>query len=154
MTDHLTPDTICPRRRSLMAAAGALALGGFGAVGLSACSGTGSESDGSSGGATSGDLAALSDVPVGGAVLVDDAGEPVVLTQPESGTVVAYSALCTHEGEELTLSGTVLTCPRHQATFDALTGTVTAGPEGGAASSIEALAEVTVQISGDTVVAG
>ena len=42
------------------------------------------------------DLAATSDVPVGGGAIFSD--EKVVVTQPTEGTFKAFTAVCTHQG--------------------------------------------------------
>ena len=76
-----------------------------------------------------GGLVALADVPVGGAVPVTTAdGQKVVVAQPEAGRVVAFSAVCTHQGCTVAPDGDRLNCPCHGSAFDAFTGAVLAGP--------------------------
>lgn len=90
-------------------------------------------------------VVALADVPVGGAVVVETAGGPLVVTQPAAGTVEAYSAQCTHQQVTVVVNGQELICPRHGSrfTFD---GEVTQGPAG------TPLAKVDVAVEGDQVV--
>lgn len=92
-------------------------------------------------------VTAVADVPVGGAVIAEAKGEPIVVAQPEAGTVVAFSAKCTHKGCVVKLKDeATLECPCHQATFEALTGAVTKGP------ATEALPTVSVKVEGSDVV--
>lgn len=115
-------------RRNVIVAAG----GAAGAVLVSACGGEVSE--------TSGDgdptdtvergteLAALDDVPVGGAISVElPGGEPVIVARPTEDTVVAFSAICTHQGCTVKPEATEIRCPCHGSTYD-LAGENTGGP--------------------------
>lgn len=151
MTDH----TGMPRR-TVLAGAGALA----GAAALAACS---SDSGGSaapaatSGGqgapATSGSapgaVAQLGQIPVGQAVAAKDAsGRPIVVAQPQAGTAVAFSAICTHMGCTVAPAGTQLKCPCHGSVFEAATGQVVDGP------AARALTPVAVHVAGNQVVLG
>lgn len=115
-------------RRTVLAGAGA----GAGLVVLAACSSGSPGSGGGGGGATLAPgetLTALADVPVGGAVVVTVADLPVVVAQPTAGEVVAFSAVCTHQGCTVAPgSGTQLDCPCHGSRFDAATGQVLRGP--------------------------
>ena len=74
-------------------------------------------------------LAAVDDIPVGGALVVQDGpgGKPVVLARPRRDTVVAFSAVCTHRGCTVAAEGAGLRCPCHGSTYD-LTGANTGGP--------------------------
>ncbi|MDO8105944.1 Rieske (2Fe-2S) protein [Isoptericola sp. b441] len=110
-------------RRTFLA--GTAAVGAVGVV--AACSspkssGGGQPSPGSA-------LVALADVPVGGAVTATTAaGAPVVVSQPTSGTVVAFSAICTHAGCLVVPNGAELDCPCHGSVFQASNGDVVRGP--------------------------
>jgi cytochrome b6-f complex iron-sulfur subunit len=74
-------------------------------------------------------LVALGDVPVGGAVvLTAGGGEQVVVAQPEEGEVVAFSAVCTHQGCTVEHADGRLVCPCHDSVFDLATGEVVRGP--------------------------
>ncbi|MFJ7329674.1 Rieske (2Fe-2S) protein [Streptomyces cyaneofuscatus] len=112
-----------------------LAVGAAGAAAaLTACGG----SDGSggaesveqqpgSGGAGGAVLAKTADIPEGGGVVF--AAQKVVVTQPSAGEFKAFSATCTHQGCAVKdVVDNVITCPCHNSTFDAATGSPTAGP--------------------------
>lgn len=76
-----------------------------------------------------GALAAVSDVPVGGSVLVTDAaGAKILVAQPEEGTVVAFSAICTHMGCTVVPDGERFHCPCHGSVYDLATGDNVSGP--------------------------
>jgi Rieske Fe-S protein len=63
-------------------------------------------------------LIALADVPVGGAASAKGPdGKPLIVAQPQAGTVVAFSAICTHQGATVAPDGARLKCPRHGSTF-------------------------------------
>ncbi|GAA1061228.1 Rieske (2Fe-2S) protein [Agromyces bracchium] len=144
----------------------ALALGGTGALGsaliLAGCapgsdsggggddSGTGTDAgDGATPTDAAGeDVAALADIPVGGAISATIGGEPVLLSQPTAGEVVAFSAICTHQGCTVAPEGAALICPCHGSTFDPATGDVEQGP------ALEPLPSVPVSVDGDRVIAG
>jgi cytochrome b6-f complex iron-sulfur subunit len=112
------------RRRVLVAGAGVTGL-----AALAACGGGDTSGDGTSGGGAGGVLAEAGDVPVGGAVSAKDAdGKPVIVAQPEEGTFVGFSAICTHNGCTVAPKGAGLACPCHGSTFDAATGNNTGGP--------------------------
>ena len=93
-------------------------------------------------------LFALADIPVGGSVSAEAAGQPLLIAQPSSGTVVAYSAVCTHQGCVVAAQGMRFVCPCHGSQFDAATGAVLAGP------ASRPLTPVAVTVSGGDVEAG
>ena len=139
----------------------ALAFGGVGAVGsalaLAGCAPSGSSGDGGSGGTGSQapasdvagqDVAALADIPVGGSIDATIGGEPVLLSQPTAGKVVAFSAICTHQGCVVAAAGSQFECPCHGSVFDAATGAVEQGP------APKPLPQVAVSVDGDRVIAG
>lgn len=74
-------------------------------------------------------LAALTDIPVGGALVLEKGpgGTPVVLARPREEEVVAFSAICTHKGCTVAATRTGIECPCHGSTYD-LTGKNTGGP--------------------------
>lgn len=120
-------------RRTVVVAVGAAGA----AAALTACGGSDS-SDGSdtveepgSGGESKGEggevLAAASDIPEGGGVVF--AAQKVVVTQPRPGEFKAFSSTCTHQGCAVKdVSAGTITCPCHNSTFDAATGSPTGGP--------------------------
>ncbi|MDM7490833.1 Rieske (2Fe-2S) protein [Rhodococcus sp. CSLK01-03] len=71
-------------------------------------------------------LAAVADIPVGGGQVFPD--QKVVVTQPVAGEVLAFSAICTHQGCTVAAvqDGTI-NCPCHGSRFN-LDGTVANGP--------------------------
>lgn len=74
-------------------------------------------------------LIALADVPVGGAASAKGVdGKPIIVAQPEAGTVVAFSAICTHNGCTVAPAGSQLRCPCHQSTFAIADGARVSGP--------------------------
>lgn len=92
-------------------------------------------------------LVALADVPVGGAVsATDQDGGPVIVAQPEAGTVVAFSAICTHKGCTVAPEDGILKCPCHGSTYDQATGDNTGGP------APEPLPEIAVSVKDGSVV--
>ena len=144
---HSTPLT----RRTLVSIGGASALGA-GALLLTACT-----ADGSSGGAGTGSgsgsgsggggpvTVPLSSIPVGGAVSATMGKTPIVVSQPSAGNVVAFSAVCTHQGCTVAPQGKEFDCPCHGSRFDAKTGSVLGGPAPAPLTKLKA------SVSGDTV---
>ena len=107
---------------------------------------SGEETDG--GDASGGEaVAALDDVPVGEATaFTTPDGDNALLYRPDETTVVAFSAVCTHQGGVLQPAGDSLRCTLHGSVFDAATGEVLNGP------ADEDLPAVGVRIEGDQVV--
>lgn len=131
-------------RRSLLVAGGAGSL-----VALAACAPSGG-GGGNSPAESSGpeQVALLADIPVGGGLAVMAAGQAVLLSQPEEGTVVGFSAICTHQGCIVVPQETEFDCPCHESRFDFATGEVLEGP------APRALDAVTVTVTGDAVFVG
>jgi len=77
------------------------------------------------------EVAKVSDVPVGKMKHVVANNESILLSNVE-GKIFATSNRCGHQNASLsrgTLSGNVVTCPLHMATFDVRTGKNLAGPQ-------------------------
>lgn len=113
----------------LSCGAGVLAACGGGSTGTEAAAPApaGSAPPGGGGGLRA-SLGTLSDIPVGGAVeATAPDGTKVLLTQPSAGEVVAFSAVCPHEGCSVLPDTGKLTCPCHGSQFS-LSGEVTRGP--------------------------
>lgn len=92
-------------------------------------------------------IAALADVPVGGGIVIDAAGDPLVLVQPRAGVVAGFSAVCPHAGTTVAApQDGVIVCPNHGSQFAADTGALTKGP------ATRALTAVPVRVEGDQVV--
>ena len=92
-------------------------------------------------------VAKLSDIPVGGSISATLDGKPIILAQPSTGKVVAFTAICTHQGCTVNPDGAVLRCPCHASTYDAFTGENTGGP------ARSPLAAIPVTVSGGAVLA-
>ena len=100
-----------------------------------------------SGGGGAAVLAKTSDVPVGGGTILAD--KKIVITQPQSGTFHAFTAVCTHAGCTVgSVSGGTINCPCHGSRFNISNGSVVNGP---AASP---LAPVTIKVQGTSIVQG
>ncbi len=95
--------------------------------------------------ASSNGLISVSEVPVGGAVILSE--EKVVITQPTPGEINAFSTTCTHQGcpvSQVSESGIICAC--HNSVFSTIDGSVISGPAGRALDPIE------VSIQGDQVI--
>jgi Rieske Fe-S protein len=130
----------------------ATAVGAAGVSVLAACSAPGTGAGGSTDAGSDGsskvnaaDGVALSDIPVGGAISATYKGGPIVIAQPESGTVVAFSAICTHMGCVVAPAGKQFDCPCHGSQFSAKTGDVLRGP------ASKPLPKLNATVSGDKV---
>jgi len=134
-------DSTALTRRTLLVAGGAGT-----ALALAACAP--SDSGTSSGTAAPTEVAALGDIPVGGAIAVMLDGSQIIVSQPTAGEVVAFSAICTHQGCIVVPEKTGLNCPCHQSLFDTATGAVLKGP------ATEPLPPVKVTLDGNKVLAG
>jgi cytochrome b6-f complex iron-sulfur subunit len=137
------------RRNVLVAGAGTA----VGASLLAACGGDGGGSTSTAGSSTDaggkpgGPLAKVADIPVGGAVSATGSdGKPVIVSQPSDGEVVAFSAICTHQGCTVAPADTILKCPCHGSTYDLATGDNTGGP------APRPLTEIPVKVKGGEVV--
>lgn len=103
----------------------------------------GAGSGGGQGGAAV--LAKTSDVPVGGGTILSD--KKIVITQPQSGTFHAFTAVCTHAGCTVgSVSSGTINCPCHGSRFNISNGSVVNGP---AASP---LAPVNIKVQGASIV--
>ena len=139
-------------RRSVLAAAAG--LGALCACSVAGCAtygasqgpatpagGAGQQSSGSGAGQT---LAATSDIPVGGGIVV--ASKQIVLTQPTSGVVKAFTAICTHAGCTVSaVSGGTINCPCHGSRFHITDGSVANGP------AQQPLAAIPIDLAGGNV---
>ena len=70
----------------------------------------------------------LSDVPVGGSASGEANGQKILIYRPDETTVLAYSAICTHQGCVVNAADGEFVCPCHHSTFALDNGTVTGGP--------------------------
>ncbi|MFC7216830.1 Rieske (2Fe-2S) protein [Streptomyces polyrhachis] len=125
MSESLDQGRAMPRRRTVVAAAGAVGAAGLTAS-LAAC---GSDEPSSDTPSANGSGAALkvSDVPVGGGKILKD--EKVVVTQPAAGEFKAFSAVCTHQGCVVSsVSDGTINCACHGSRFSVEDGSVKNGP--------------------------
>jgi cytochrome b6-f complex iron-sulfur subunit len=157
--EWLGGDQVMLDRRGLLKAACATCA----ALGVASCGGGSSPSTANGGGpastqasgaaspsaaGTSGVIVKLAAIPVGGSVSGRGPnGEKLLLAQPTAGTVVAFSAICTHQGCTVEPDGKKLACPCHGSVYDAFTGKNISGP---APSPLHPFA---VKVSGTDVVA-
>lgn len=80
------------------------------------------------GGGLRASLTALSDVPVGGAVSAcAPDGSKVLVARPAEGEVVAFSAVCPHQGCTVEPGDDGFACPCHGSQFE-LDGALKRGP--------------------------
>jgi Rieske Fe-S protein len=140
-------------RRTVLSLGGATIIGA-GAVALTACTPTGAASGAGAPAAGNGSattlasgttVLALADVPVGGTASATVDGQQLVLSQPTAGTVLCFSAICTHLGCPVNATAKDFECPCHGSVFSE-TGAVLQGP------AAVPLNKVPVKISGANVV--
>ncbi len=75
-------------------------------------------------------VAKKSDLPPGKAIAVDTEGKKIALFNID-GKYFAIDDMCTHAGGSLSegeVSGTIVTCPWHGATFDVTNGAALSAP--------------------------
>nr|WP_198346551.1 Rieske (2Fe-2S) protein [Nocardioides sp. MAH-18] len=81
-------------------------------------------------------LVDLADLPVGGGRVV--AAEEVVVTQPERGRIMCFSAVCTHRGCVVSdVEDGTINCGCHGSRFSVADGTVVSGPASTALPTVE-----------------
>ena len=173
--DQPHPHPAAPSRRSVLRAAGLVALAGGGTA-LAACSAdadvaapaaspaapssaasssaaspsasasaSASSSASSSAAVPAGPSVAASEVPVGGGVILKDA--KYVVTQPTKGDYKAFSSICTHKGCPVSeITGDEIICKCHGSKFSIKDGSVTSPPAN------QPLAEAKTTVAGDKVV--
>lgn len=141
-------------RRALVQRGSGAAAAGVSTLVLAACSSGNfdstpesvEESDRSTGTGSGGSTTvSLASIPVGGAVSASIGSAPILVAQPTAGHVVAFSAVCTHQGCTVAPKERELDCPCHGSRFDATTGDVLTGP------AREPLTKLSATVSGDTV---
>ena len=90
-------------------------------------------------------LAKTTDIPVGGGKILTD--KKIVITEPQSGTFKAFTAVCTHQGCIVnTVSGGTINCPCHGSKFSIVNGSVVNGP------APSPLAPVSIEVQGTSIV--
>jgi Rieske Fe-S protein len=97
--------------------------------------------------AAAGALAATFQIPDGGGKIID--GVNIVITQPQSGSFRAFSAICTHQGCIVSsVSHGTINCPCHGSKFSITDGSVVHGP---APSPLPAIA---IKVEGTSIFQG
>jgi Rieske Fe-S protein len=150
---------LLPSRRALLAGAGvacAAMLAGCTTHDASnggttpATSGTATSAGGStatSSAPAAGALAATSQVPDGGGKIID--GKNIVITQPQSGSFKAFTAICTHQGCIVSsVSNGTINCPCHGSKFSIKDGSVVNGP------APSPLASIAIKVEGTSIFPG
>ena len=139
-------------RRALLSA-GSATVAGAGALALAACSspapsgsGSGSEAAAAPKIAAGTEVVKVADIPVGGTKAAKIGDIPVLLSQPNAGTVMCFSAVCTHQGCTVGAGAKDFDCSCHGSKFNAETGAVLNGP------AVTGLTAIKVTVSGDAVV--
>lgn len=95
-------------------------------------------------GGSAGGLTTKAEIPVGGGKVFP--GEGVVITQPMTGTFMAFTATCTHQ--DCTLSSVAngtINCGCHGSSFSAADGSVRSGP------ATRALPTRAIKVDGDSI---
>ncbi|MGH3734055.1 MAG: Rieske (2Fe-2S) protein [Micromonosporaceae bacterium] len=93
---------------------------------------------------TGGPLAKVSDVPVGGGVVLGEQG--VVVTQPKQGEFKGFSSTCTHRGCTVKdVAGGTINCECHGSKFAVADGAVKNGP------ATKALPAVEIKVEGEEI---
>ncbi len=143
------------QRRTILTAGGLVLAGGA----LAACGGadstateaatgaptTGAPATGAATTPVAGALASLSEIPVGGGVIVPE--PPIVITQPVAGTFKAFTAICPHQGCLVSeVAENQIVCPCHGSLFSAEDGAVVQGP------SEQGLTAASIAVQGDSIV--
>jgi Rieske Fe-S protein len=100
---------------------------------------------GSAGGSASNVLATTTEIPVGGGKILT--AQKIVITQPQSGTFHAFTAICTHQGCIVNaVSGGTINCPCHGSEYSIVNGSVVRGP------APLPLAAVSIKVQGTSIV--
>jgi cytochrome b6-f complex iron-sulfur subunit len=121
-----------------------------GTAGLAALAGCSTKSSAATAPSATGSsvLASVASIPVGNAVSATLDGKPILISQPVAGQIVAFTAICTHQGCTVAPAGKEFKCPCHGSVYNAATGAVITGP------APLPLAAIPVKVEAGNVVAG
>jgi Rieske Fe-S protein len=134
-----------PSRRALLAGVGVTCAAMLAGCTTDDASGTATSADGSAAAAAA--LATTSQIPDGGGKIID--AERIVITQPQSGTFKAFTAICTHEGCFVnSVSNGTINCPCHGSKFSITDGSVVHGP------ATRPLAPIAINVEGTSIFQG
>lgn len=113
-------------RRTVLVAGIAVA----GTAGLAAVAGCSAQSSSAATPSSTGPdvLATVASIPIGNAVSATLRGKPILISQPTAGNIVAFTAICTHQGCTVAPAGKEFQCPCHGSVYNAATGAVIQGP--------------------------
>ncbi|WP_105036264.1 ubiquinol-cytochrome c reductase iron-sulfur subunit [Cryobacterium aureum] len=144
----MTPTADLSRRAVILigSAGTAAALAGCSTVSPAGVE-AGGPSTASTGGSAPQEVAKLADIPIGGSISATLDGKPILVSQPTEGSIIAFSAICTHQGCVVKPGEGEFDCPCHQSRFNGATGEVIDGP---APSPLEKIA---VRVTGGVVLA-
>lgn len=92
-------------------------------------------------------LAKVGYLPVGASARVKSDGAPIMLSQPQEDTFVAFSAVWTHQGCTAAADGERFSCLCHGSVYDAANSTMRDGP------APCGLKQIPVEVNGDDIVA-
>jgi Rieske Fe-S protein len=138
----LTEQTFGISRRIVFQGMGALGT----AVALAGCgSDDGSATDEPATPDAGTELAATSEVPVGGGLILTE--EKIVITQPTEGDFKAFTAVCTHQNCVVSGVEETINCTCHGSKFSIEDGSVEGGP------APKALAAVEITVEDDKILA-
>jgi nitrite reductase/ring-hydroxylating ferredoxin subunit len=94
-----------------------------------------------------GALATTSQIPDGGGKIID--GVNIVITQPETGSFRAFTAICTHQGCIVnSVSNGTIDCPCHGSKYSIKDGSVVHGP------APSPLAAIAIKVEGTSIFRG
>ena len=94
-----------------------------------------------------GALAATSEIPDGGGKVID--GVNIVITQPQTGSFRAFTAICTHQGCIVNnVSNGTINCPCHGSKYSIKDGSVVHGP------APSPLAAIAIKVEGTSIFQG
>jgi nitrite reductase/ring-hydroxylating ferredoxin subunit len=86
---------------------------------------------GAAGGPVANQLVESSKVPVGGGIKVESSAGVLMVVQPTRGNFAAFSAICTHQGCEVSrATSQAIICTCHDSRFSTTNGDVISGPAG------------------------
>jgi nitrite reductase/ring-hydroxylating ferredoxin subunit len=94
-----------------------------------------------------GALASTSQIPDGGGKIID--GVNIVITQPQTGSFRAFTAICTHQGCIVSrVSNGTIDCPCHGSKYSIKDGSVVQGP------APSPLAAIAIKVEGTSIFQG
>jgi nitrite reductase/ring-hydroxylating ferredoxin subunit len=94
-----------------------------------------------------GALATTSQIPDGGGKIID--GVNIVITQPQTGSFRAFTAICTHQGCIVSrVSNGTIDCPCHGSKYSIKDGSVVQGP------APSPLAAIAIKVEGTSIFQG